>query len=176
MIPALLVTLATVMRLLPHPANFTPMSSVALFGGANLKKRYAVIMPIAALVLSDIFIGFDSLESRLTVYGSFILIGLIGFAIRKKQNVGTVVGASIAGSILFYLITNFVFFYPATMYTHDLAGMMQSYYNALPFLRNMLLGDLFYTGILFGAHALAKNPHVIMKLDPRARLAHTKST
>lgn len=176
MIPSILVMLATVMRLLPHPANFTPMSSVALFGGAHLKKRYALILPIVALVLSDIFIGFDSLESRLTVYGSFILIGLIGFALRKKQSVGTVVGASVAGSLLFYLITNFVFFYPVTMYTHDFAGMMQSYYNALPFLRNMMLGDLFYTSVLFGSHYLATNPHVIMKLDPRARLANTKST
>lgn len=157
MIPSILVVFATLMRLLPHPANFTPMSSVALFGGANLKKRYALIIPIVSLMLSDIIIGFDSLESRLTVYGAFLFIGLIGLLLRKRQNFSTIVGASVFSSVAFFLITNFVFFYPATMYTHDFAGMMQSYYNALPFLRNMMLGDLLYTGLLFGSFSLAKH-------------------
>lgn len=157
MIPTILVALGTLMRLLPHPANFTPVGSIALFGGVHLKKRYALIMPIVALILSDIFIGFDSLGGRLAVYGSFLLIGLIGLWVRKRQNAYTIVGATLAGSVLFYLITNFVYFYPPTLYPHTIEGMMASYYNALPFLRNMMLGDLFYTGVLFGTFELAKN-------------------
>lgn len=157
MIPSVLIVLGTLMRLLPHAANFTPVGSLALFGGAHLKKRYALVLPLISLVLSDIFIGFDSLESRLTVYGAFILIGLLGLLLRKRATMVNVALATVAGSIIFFLVTNFVFFYPPTMYSHDLAGMMSSYYNALPFLRNMMIGDLVYSGVIFGAYELSKH-------------------
>lgn len=156
MIPSILIAFATLMRLLPHPANFTPTGATALFGGVHLRKRYALIIPMAALVLSDIFIGFDSLESRLAVYGSFLLIGLLGLWVRKHQSFSTIAGAAIAGPIIFFLITNFVFFYPPTLYPHTIEGVLQSYYNALPFLRNMMIGDLVYTGLLFGTYELAR--------------------
>lgn len=155
MLALLLVVMGVVMRLLPHLANFTPIAAIALFGGVYLKRTYALFLPLAAVILSDIAIGFDSLESRLTVYGSFLLIGLIGLAIRKRKNVATVVAGSISGSVVFYLITNFAFFYTPTMYPHNMTGVLGSYYNALPFFRNTLLGDLFYTGLLFGAYELA---------------------
>lgn len=157
MIPSVLIVLGTLMRLLPHAANFTPVGSLALFGGAHLKKRYALLLPLISLVLSDLFIGFDSLESRLTVYGAFILIGLLGLLLRKRATMVNVALATVTGSIIFFLVTNFVFFYPPTMYSHDLAGMMSSYYNALPFLRNMMIGDLVYSGVIFGAYELSKH-------------------
>lgn len=150
----LLIVLAVTLRLMPHMANFTPIAAIALFGGVYLNRRYALVLPLAALVISDIAIGFDSLQSRLTVYGSFLLIGLIGLAIRKRKNFATVIGGTIGGSILFYLITNFAYFYTPIMYPHNLSGVLSSYYNALPFFRNTLLGDLFYTGILFGVYEL----------------------
>ncbi|HEX5797673.1 MAG TPA: DUF6580 family putative transport protein [Candidatus Saccharimonadales bacterium] len=155
MLAVALVVLGVVMRLLPHTANFAPIAAIALFGAVYLKRRYALILPVVALLISDIFIGFDSLQSRLTVYGSFMLVGLLGLAIRKRKNVATIIGGSLAGSIIFYLITNFAYFYPPTMYPHNLAGVVSSYYNALPFFRNTLLGDLFYTGLLFGLYELA---------------------
>ena len=156
MIPSILIFFATLMRLLPHPANFTPMGATALFGGVHLQKRYALIIPMMALILSDMFIGFDSLESRLAVYGSFLLIGLLGLWARNHQSFGTIAGAAIAGPIIFFLITNFVFLYPPTLYPHTIEGMLQSYHNALPFLRNMMIGDLVYTGLLFGTYELAQ--------------------
>lgn len=156
MIPSILIFFATLMRLLPHPANFTPMGATALFGGVHLQKRYTLIIPMMAIILSDIFIGFDSLESRLAVYGSLLLIGLLGLWVRKHQSFGTIAGAAIVGPIIFFLITNFVLLYPPTLYPHTIEGMLQSYYNALPFLRNMMVGDLVYTGLLFGAYELAQ--------------------
>ncbi|HSX34636.1 MAG TPA: DUF6580 family putative transport protein, partial [Candidatus Saccharimonadales bacterium] len=75
---------------------------------------------------------------------------------RNRKNAATVAGASIGGSAIFYLVTNFAYFYPPTMYPHTAGGVISSYYNALPFFRNTLLGDLFYTGLLFGAYELAK--------------------
>jgi hypothetical protein len=88
-------------------------------------------------------------QSRLTVYSSFLAIGLIGLAIRKRKNWATVLGGSIGGSALFYLVTNFAYFYPPAMYAHNLSGILSSYYNALPFLKNTLMGYLFYAGMLF---------------------------
>ncbi len=155
MLAALLVILGVVMRLMPHAANFAPVSAIALFGGVYLSRKYALLLPIAALVLSDALIGFDSLESRLTVYGSFLIVGLIGLMIRKNKNILTIAGGAISGSIIFYLITNFAFFYPGTMYPHSLSGVLESYYMGLPFFRNTLLGDLFYSGLLFGVYELA---------------------
>lgn len=155
MLAVLLVLLGVVMRLVPHAANFAPISAIALFGGVYLSRKYALFLPLAALVLSDLVIGFDSIQSRLTVYGSFLLVGLIGLAVRKNKNALSIAGGALSGSMVFFLITNFAFFYPQTMYAHNLSGVLQSYYMGLPFFRNTLLGDLFYTGLLFGMYELA---------------------
>ncbi len=156
MLAVLLVILGIAMRILPHEANFTPIAAIALFGGVYLKPKHALLLPLAALLVSDMIIGFDSLESRLTVYGSFLLIGLIGLLIRKRKNVTNVIAGSLAGSVIFYLITNFVLFYPPTMYAHNISGILSSYTNALPFFRSTLVGDLFYTGLLFGLFELTR--------------------
>ena len=133
------ILFGALLRVIPHPANFAPIGAVALFGGVYLNKRYALILPLAAMIISDVFLGFDSLQSRFMVYGSIGLIGLIGLIVRQHKNVWTVVGGSLLGSTLFYLITNCVFFYSTKMYPHTLAGQIASYTNALPFFRNTLL-------------------------------------
>jgi hypothetical protein len=150
------ILLGAVLRVIPHPANFVPIAAIALFGGTYLNKKVALILPLAAMIVSDFFIGFDSIESRLTVYGSFILIGLIGLWIRNHKSIWTVLGGSVLGSVLFYLITNLVFLYEPTMYPHTWAGQITSYVNALPFFRNTVLGDLFYVSILFTAYELCQ--------------------
>lgn len=150
------ILFGAVLRVIPHPANFAPIGAVALFGGVYLNKRYALILPIAAMFISDIFIGFDSWQSRFIVYGSFLLIGILGLAIRNHKNIFSVIGGSLLGSTLFYLITNCVIFYSTKMYPHTWPGQVASYTNALPFFRYTLLGDLFYVGVLFGSYELVK--------------------
>ncbi|MEO8065415.1 MAG: DUF6580 family putative transport protein [Candidatus Doudnabacteria bacterium] len=164
------ILFGALLRVMPHAANFTPIGAVALFGGVYLNKRYALIVPLAAMFLSDIFIGFDSLQSRLLIYGSFVLIGLLGLMIRNHKNIFTVVGASLGGSILFYLITNCVLFYSTKMYPHTLPGQIASYINALPFFRSTLLGDLFYVGVLFGSYELVAFWQKNRNLKPVNRL------
>ena len=154
-IAAILIVLGVAARLLPHEANFAPIAAMALFGAVYLKPKYALLVPFAALFVSDLFLGFDSVASRLSVYGAFLIVGLIGLAIRRHKSVGTIIAGSLAGSVIFYLVTNLVWLYSPVMYTHDIAGQLSSYYNALPFFRNTLLGDLFYTGIFFGSYELA---------------------
>ena len=157
MLAYFLILLGAVLRVLPHPANFAPIGAVALFGAVYLKdKKQALILPILAMMVSDAFLGFDSLQSRLYIYGSFLLIGLVGLWIREHKNVFTVIGASLTGSTLFYLITNLVWLYPAKMYPHTWAGQIASYTNALPFFRNTLASDLFYVTVFFGVMELVK--------------------
>ena len=160
------ILFGALLRVIPHAANFAPIGAVALFGGVYLKKQYALAVPLAAMIISDFFIGFDSLQSRLSVYGSFLLIGLIGLAIRNRKNVATVLSGTILGSILFFLITNLVFIYPPNMYPHTWVGQVASYTNALPFFRNTLLSDLFYVAILFGAYEL------IWSYELKSKLGH----
>ena len=147
-----LIFIGVILRFLPHPANFAPIAALGLFGGTYLNRKLAVVLPLAAMVVSDIFIGFDSFSSRASVYGSFIAIGLIGMWLKNHKSVGNVAGASLFSSVLFYTVTNFVYFYPPTMYTHDMNGLVASYINALPFFRMTLLGDLFYVAMFFGIY------------------------
>lgn len=149
-LPALLIVFGSLVRLLPHPANFAPIGAIALFGGMYLPKRFAILMPLGAMYVSDMFIGFYNAKIMLAVYGSFILMGLIGFYIRKRKNISTIIGGTLAGSSLFFLITNAAVWAFGDMYPHTLAGLGTSYLAAIPFFRNSVLGDLFYTGMLVG--------------------------
>ena len=148
------ILLGAILRIIPHPGNFAPISAMALFGGTYLNKKAALLVPLAAMVVSDFFIGFDSLTSRLMVYGSFLAIGVIGIWLRNHKNVWTVIGASLFSSVIFYLVTNLPFVHAESLYPYTLDGTIYSYINALPFFRNTLLGDLFYTTVFFGAFEL----------------------
>lgn len=150
LIPLLLVILGIATRFLPHHANFTAIGAIALFGGLYLPKRWAIILPLLAMFVSDIFIGFYTWQIMAAVYGSFVLMGVIGLFVRKNKKFHTVLGGTLLGSILFFLITNWAVWEFGTMYMHNFSGLMQSYTMALPFFRNSLLGDLFYVGVLVG--------------------------
>lgn len=150
-----LIALAIWTRFVPHPANFTALTAVALFGGALLPKRLSLVVPLAAMIVSDLLIGVHSLS--FVVWGSFVLMTFIGsYALRQKQTPWRVVLASLAGSTLFYLVTNLAVWAEGRMYVMNLTGLMQSYINALPFYRNMMVGDLLYAGLLFGAYAAVR--------------------
>jgi hypothetical protein len=139
------------MRLIPHWPNFTPIAAIALFGGTFLKRKdLAFIIPIAAMLLSDLFIGFHS--TMLAVYLSFIAIVAFGLILQRRLTIVNTLSASLAASVLFYLVTNFASWTSGLMpYSLNVAGLMQSYIAGLPFLFNGMMGDLFYTSVLFGA-------------------------
>ncbi len=148
----ILITLGIAARFLPHPANFAPIGAIAIFSGLYLPKKWALILPLAAMFFSDLFIGFYAWPIMLSVYASLIVMGLLGLAMRKNKKLSTVLGGTILGSIIFYLATNGAVWAFGSLYPHTAAGLMQSYYMAIPFFRNSLLGDLFYTGALVGAY------------------------
>lgn len=159
-----LILAAALLRILPHAPNFAPITAMALFGGTYLNKKAALLVPLAAMIVSDIFIGFDSLQSRLSVYGSFLIIGCIGLWLRRHKSLASVIGSTLASSIIFYLITNFAYLYEPTMYPHNWQGIAASYINALPFFRNTLLGDFFYVAVMFGGYEFVEKLVLTKKL------------
>ena len=106
------------------------------------------------MLLSDWLIGFYQPQVMAAVYISFILYVFVGKTLALKSSAGLIILASLIGSISFFLITNAAVWAFGQMYEPDLSGLLQSYYYALPFFRNTLLGDLFYSGVLFAGYAL----------------------
>ena len=144
------------LRLLPHPPNFAPITAIALFGGVYLTRRKALLLPILAMVISDIFIGYYELSLMIAVYGSFLLFVLLGFWLKKHKKWYTVLGSSVLAAITFFLLTNFAVWLFAPWYAKNIFGLIQCFLMALPFFRNTLLGNLFYVPCFFGAYEIAK--------------------
>jgi hypothetical protein len=131
-----------------------PVSAIALFGGVYLSRKTALILPLAIMAVSDIFLGHYEMGVMISVYASFLLCVLIGFWLKKNKKWYTVLGTSLFGSSLFFLITNFAVWFLTPWYEKSWAGIIQCYFMALPFFRNTLLGDLFYISIFFGVYEL----------------------
>jgi len=159
----IMIFAGAMMRLIPHWPNFTPIAAIALFGGTFLKrKELAFLVPVAAMLLSDLIIGFHS--TMLPVYLSFIAIVAIGLILQKRLTVVNTLSASLGASVLFFLVTNFASWTSGLMpYPMNAAGLMQSYIAGLPFLFNGILGDLFYTSVLFGAVYFSTSRHIYIK-------------
>ena len=147
----LLIAVAAFSRLLPHPANFTALGAIALFGGVYLDKRYAIAVPLIAMLISDYVIGFYG--GMYWVYGGFILVGLVGLWLRTHKTPAMILGGTVVSSLLFFIVTNFgVWFTPASMYARTWDGLIECYVAAIPFFRNSLGGDLVFVVLLFGAY------------------------
>ncbi|MGA9119905.1 MAG: DUF6580 family putative transport protein [Bacteroidota bacterium] len=158
-----MILAAALSRLLPHPANVTPVTALALFGAVYLDRRSAFLVPLAAMFLSDLVLGFHS--DMFWVYGSFVAIVGIGFWLKHHRSVPAMVVASLTGSIVFYLLTNFgMWMVPSSLYQHTMAGLIECYVAGIPFFRNTLLGDLAYVGVLFGLFALLER--LVPSLQP----------
>ena len=135
--------------------NFSPIAATALFAGAFMKNRkLAFIIPISAIIISDIFIGFHSMIWA--VYLSFFLVVILGISM-KKLNVGNVLGLSILGSILFFLITNFAVWAQGSFYSPSFSGLIECYYMGIPFFKNTLIGDICFIAVLFFSFSFAES-------------------
>jgi len=140
-------------RLLPHLPNVSPVAAMALFGGAYFAdKKIALIIPFLALLLSDLFLGFHA--TMVFVYLSFGLTVLIGIWISHNKNLANVTLATLASSVLFFLLTNFGAWLSHAMYPVTAQGLVQAYIAGLPFFQNTLIGNLFFSAVLFGGFAL----------------------
>jgi hypothetical protein len=168
LILCVLIAGAALIRFLPHPPNFVPVAAMALFGGAFFKdKRMAFLIPISAMLLSDLFLGFHS--TMFFVYLSFAAIVGIGLLLRNRVSFLSVTGAALGSSTLFYLVTNFGSWLGNPMYPQSLEGLAASYIAGIPFFHNTIAGDLFFCGVLFGTYALVARSVPGLTLKPVER-------
>lgn len=150
-----MIFIAAFVRLIPHPPNFAPIAAMALFGGAYFNKKWAAfLIPLAAVFLTDLFLGFHS--TMWAVYLSFVLIVGIGMLMIKQKKVSNIFLASVSASVLFFVITNFAVWASGIYYPKDLSGLAASYTAAIPFFHYTLLGDLFFVTLMFGSYELVK--------------------
>lgn len=169
-----LILSGVVLRLLRHyeiinlPPNFAPVSAIAMFAAVTLPRRLAFVVPLVLMVMSDWLIGWYHLPIMLSVYVCFSFSTGLGWWLKKRVTVGRVIGTSLLGSIIFFLVTNAADWGFGNWYVHTPAGLLQAYVAGLPFFRNTVLGDLVYTGLAFGVYGA-----IMVYFRRRARLTAT---
>lgn len=150
-----MIFIAAFSRLIPHPPNFTAVAAIALFGGAYFSSKYiALLLPLIALLITDLIIGFHN--TMWAVYLSFIAVVIIGMMLQDKKKPGNVLLASVSASVLFFVVTNFAVWLMGSLYPKTSEGLVICFTAAIPFFHYNLLGDLFFVGVLFGSFELAK--------------------
>jgi hypothetical protein len=156
-----MIALAVASRLVAYfvpaalPPNFTPVESIALFGGAYFAdRRLAFLVPLAVMALADAIIGFHALIP--VVYGCIAFTVLLGLNLRNKDGALRVLGYSVSSAVLFFVVTNFFVWLTSSMYPLTMAGLGECFVAALPFFKWTLLGTLTWSAILFGGYALLR--------------------
>ena len=138
-----LIILLALSRLIPHPPNFTPILGMAVFSGAIINKKIvAYLVPLAAMLLSDLYLGFHS--GMPIIYFTLAICVLIGTFIESRVTILNSILGITAGVLVFYLITNFTVWYGSGMYENSLSGLITCYVMGLPFLQNTFISSLIY--------------------------------
>ena len=145
---------AILLRFLPHPSNFTPVASVALFSGAVLPPSLALFLPLVVMAASDLVAGPHELFAF--TWGAFIAVAAIGMLLRRRSGIAPVAFSSLAGSSLFFFVTNLGVFLYGGLYPRTTDGLRDCFVMALPFFRNAVAGDLFYAAALFGVYSVVR--------------------
>lgn len=154
-------------KFMPHSFNFSPVVAIAIFGGFLFGRNGNFIWITLILTYVSDFIfnnfihpeyfinreGLVFFDSYMTgVYLSLITIIILSSSVLKRFKYKKLAVLSLGSSFIFYLITNFVFLYDSSLYTHDFAGMIDSYIAAIPFFRAGIAGDVFYSFVFFGLY------------------------
>lgn len=165
---SLLIVVAAISRLIPHPLNFAPIGAMSLFGAAYFtNKKLAFVLPLLAMFVSDLLINnilYASYFGSFTlftpgfiwIYGPIILMVIVGIVLLKKVTLTRIVVGSFATSVIFFLISNFGVWLSDSDYPLTFSGLMLCYDMAIPFFKNTLLGNIFYSAVLFGGFELIK--------------------
>jgi hypothetical protein len=179
---AALVLVAAFSRLIPIMPNFSPLCAIGLFGAAHFDKKWkAFLIPITATFLSDLFINnviyaqfFPNFtwfyEGFYWQYGSYMLVTLASLFIFNKISAPKVILGATVSTAIFFLISNFGCWIGSTTYTQNFQGLMTCYAAGVPFLKGTFLGDLAYSGLLFGGYYALQNQFSFFKL-PNVRYA-----
>jgi hypothetical protein len=163
MLAYIFVLLAVAVRFMPHPWMFTPVVGSLLFFGARGSRRQLWI-PLVLLAASDVVLtkwvySYPLSWDLLVTFAWYAAVLWLGTRLGKKTKWVPVIGAALASSVSFYLITNLTSWAWLDMYPKNLSGIMMSYAAGLPFFRHALVGDLLFTTAMFATpmalHALS---------------------
>jgi len=178
---AAMIVLAALSRLLPHPPNFSPVEAMALFGGAwYASRRVALLVPLAAMLASDLALAWVHGGQYLDYFASadFWLVYLaiaactaLGFGLRGRVRAPRVLGFALAGSLLFFMITNFGAWLADigsahSIYAANLSGLATAYVAGIPFFQNTVAGSLFFSAVLFGGFELLRRYVPALRAQP----------
>lgn len=162
-----LVLLAALCRLFDGLQNIAPIGAMALFGGACFHSRKAAfLVPLSAMLLSDVLLNLtrhsnqsaDAWKLTVFTYVAFLLVVGIGLLLRNRtRSVSAILGGSLAGSAIFFMVTNFGWWLTMGFHAPTFAGLVECYTLALPFFRNTMASDLAFNAVLFGSFALVES-------------------
>jgi uncharacterized protein DUF6580 len=155
---AFLIGFDVAARLLPHAPGVWPFAASALFAGRVLRiPALAVVVPLAAVLLSNVALAGDDWRITLVVCAAITLPAFAGMLARHWQGAIPVIAAMLACSLIFFATTNLAVWAFGGLYPHSWQGLAQCYIAALPFLDKTVLGDLFWTAVLFGGAWLVQH-------------------
>ena len=147
--PISLILILALARLIPHPPNFTPIIAVAILSGYFFKNIYLSFATLLiAMLLADAFIGFY--ENIFFVYASLLLITFVFYKISNKINFKNLFIYSFAGSLIFFIVSNFGVWALGSPGVNDIAyeknlnGLVECYILAIPFFGNTFLSTVIF--------------------------------
>lgn len=172
---ATMIVLAALSRLLPHPPNFSPVEAIALFGGAYFASRAAsLVVPLAAMLLADmamaamsggLYAGYLFGVDFLLVYACIAVSTVLGWSLRGRISGARVLGFGLAGSVLFFLVTNAGVWAGGSLYPRTADGLLAAYAAGIPFFKWTVAGTLFYSALLFGGFELLRRRAPALRLQ-----------
>jgi hypothetical protein len=155
---AFLIGFDVAARLLPHAPGFMPVAASALFAGRMLRiPALAVIVPLAAMALSDMALAAEDWKITLVIFAAISVPALVGIVSRRFGGATTIMAAMVSCSLFFFAASNFAVWAFGALYPHSFEGLVQCYIAALPFLDKTVMGDLFWAAILFGGAWLVQH-------------------
>lgn len=159
-----LTCIAALGRLIPHPANMTPIGASSLFGGAMVARPWNYLLPLLTMFVTDIFLGFHATMPY--VYASIAIgVFLAESFLKKSANLKLVAIISVVNAVLFFIVTNFGVWASSTLYPKTTAGLYHCYVMGLPFLRNMVIGDVLFGVGFFAMYQYAHKTAVKTAFD-----------
>jgi len=143
-----LVFILAISRIIPHPPNFTPVISIVILGGILFRSFFlCMIVFILAMLISDLLIGLH--HNMIYIYLTLIFIGYIFFNFANKTNLKNLWIFSLAGSTIFFIITNFFVWLNSGLYEKNIEGILSCYTMALPFFTNTIFSTLFFSYLTY---------------------------
>lgn len=156
-----LIAVAIVSRTILHVPNFAAMAAIGLFSGFFFRGIISYIIPLVAVFISDLFIGFYELPTMIFVYLAWMFPVLLGKwnlqfkGIRRiLSNTFSITFRVLLASLSFFIISNLGVWLFSGMYLKTFNGLVECYILAIPFFRMTIMGDLLFSGIIFGSYNL----------------------